>query len=438
MNIDEMQTLPQDIKCEQDVLGSMLTDKNRLVKFIEALDQDDFYRDAHRIIFIAISKLFADGKDVDVTLLINEIGKDNLVRVGGITYITDLITGAIPINPSNYIKILKDKSFRRKAIKQFSYGMQKMYDEESKAFEVANEVTSKLIESEEKRSAVLTDEMLMEKTLTEIEKRYQNGGEIPGMKTGISDLDSFVGGIEKGYLTIIGGRPSMGKTVFVLNLSDGLCRNGYKVFLAELEMKEEDLGMRRLAYSAGIEASKLKYGKLNDKDFIDIVNKSGEIANRNGMFTDCTPKQSLLEIKAKAKAIKQAYGLDVVVIDHLTLMDIPERGTRDLAIGEVTSGLKALAKDLDVSVILLCQLSRAVEQRADKRPMLSDLRESGNIEQDADLVTFMYRDEYYNAETEDKGILECIVAKQRNGKTGTIKLSYSAEYQRVGDLDFRY
>ena len=183
MNIDEMQTLPQDIKCEQDVLGSMLTDKNRLVKFIEALDQDDFYRDAHRIIFIAISKLFADGKDIDITLLVNEIEKDNLVRVGGITYITDLITGAIPINPSNYIKILKDKSFRRKAIKQFSYGMQKMYDEDSKAFEIANDVTNKLIESKEKRSAVLTDDMFMTKTLTEIEKRYQYCGEIPGMNT---------------------------------------------------------------------------------------------------------------------------------------------------------------------------------------------------------------------------------------------------------------
>lgn len=436
MNIDQMQALPSDVKCEQDVLGSMLTNKNNLTKFIEALNGDDFYKEAHKIIFTTVCKLFAEGKEPDITLLVNEIGKDNLPRVGGITYITDLMTGAMPINPSSYIKILKDKSFRRKAIKQFSDGMMKMYDESSKPYEVAEEVTNKLIDSEENKSSVLTDEELMTKTLKEVERRYNNGGEVPGMQTGISDIDNFIGGYAKGELNVIAARPSMGKTVTVLNIADGLARKGNKVLLCELEMTEEALGMRRLSYLSGVQAENMKYGKLETEDFTRMVETTNILSKRNSMFTDCSSNQSLLTIKAKAKAIKQAHGLDVIIVDHLTLIQMPKKQTRNLEIGATTWGLKQLAKDLDVTIILLSQLSRAPELRADKRPMLSDLRESGDIEQDSDTVTFLYRDEYYNAETEDKGIMEFIVGKQRNGRTGTVKLAYSAEYQRIGNLDF--
>ena len=213
-----------------------------------------------------------------------------------------------------------------------------------------------------------------------------------------------------------------------------LGENRYKTLLCELEMTEQSLGMRRLSYNANVEAEKMKFGKLSEKEILKIFEATNILSKGNNMFTDCTPGQSLLSIKSKAKAIKQTQGLDVVIIDHLTLMNIPEKGTRYLAIGEVTKGLKALAKGLDVCVLLLCQLSRAVEQRAEKRPMLSDLRESGNIEQDADLVAFMYRDEYYNKESKDKGILECIIGKQRNGRTGTIKFVYVDKYQKIGDM----
>ena len=270
-----------------------------------------------------------------------------------------------------------------------------------------------------------------------IEKHYQNGGEIPGMKTGFTDFDRATNGLKKGEFFVIGGRPSMGKTLIALNMADGLAKNGYKVSIIELEMTAEALGIRRLAYNSNIASNKLQTGNLTDKEFIKIEETFNYLAKQGNVFTDCSDYQNILTIKAKAKAIKETKGLDVLIIDHLGLMDIKERENRTYAIGEITRQLKLLAKELDINVILLCQLSRAVEMRADKRPMLSDLRESGNIEQDADLVVFAYRDEYYNPQTEDKNIMEWSIAKQRNGKTGTLKFAYLSDLQKIGNLDYR-
>lgn len=434
MNLDYRQTLPNDIRCEQEILGGIFYNNKILAEVVNEVKVEDFYKTSHQIIYSAICKLFADGKDIDITLLINEIGKENLAKVEGITYITELITGGLPIKPKEYIKILKDKSYRRKSIKELSRAIQCMYDENSTPVDAISKMSENLTNNMKNKSSIFSDSDLMVKTLTEIENRYQNGGEIPGMQTGFTTFDKRTGGLQKGELVIIAGRPSMGKTLTALNIMDGLGKSGYTVYLSELEMTEESLGIRRLSYNANIEAEKLRFGKLSDDDFCKITIMSNELAMRNKVFTDCSSDQGLLDIKAKAKAIKQVNGLDVIIIDHLTLMNIPEKGTRDLAIGEVTKGLKGLAKELEVSVILLCQLSRAVEQRADKRPVLSDLRESGNIEQDADLVMFMYRDDYYHPESEDKGIIEWIISKQRNGRTGTLKFAYVDRYQKIGDL----
>ena len=199
-------------------------------------------------------------------------------------------------------------------------------------------------------------------------------------------------------------------------------------------MTEKSIGMRRLSFNADVEVEKMKFGKLDENEIRNILKVSDMLSIRNNMFTDCSPGQSLYSIRAKAKSIKYIEGLDVIIIDHLNLMNIPKRETRDLAIGEVTRGMKSLAKELDVCIILLCQLSRAVEQRNDKRPMLSDLRESGNIEQDADMVMFLYRDEYYNKYTKEPGIMECIIGKHRNGRIGTIKFNYDEKYQKISDL----
>jgi replicative DNA helicase len=226
------------------------------------------------------------------------------------------------------------------------------------------------------------------------------------------------------------------KTLMALNMADGLAKENKKVAIVEMEMTEEQLGVRRLSYMSDIESQKLQTGKLSSGEFEKIAITFSELAQRNNIFTDCSSYQNILTIKAKAKSIKQAYGLDVLIIDHLTLMDIPTTGNRSVDIGEITRQLKLLAKEIDINVILLCQLSRSVELRGDKRPMMSDLRESGNIEQDADLIVFAYRDEYYNKETEDKNIMEWIIAKQRNGKTGTLKFFYSDKMQKIKNLDF--
>ena len=228
----------------------------------------------------------------------------------------------------------------------------------------------------------------------------------------------------------------MGKTLIALHLADGLSDNGYKVGLFEMEMTEEALGMRRIGYSSFIDAYKIQKGKLSDKEWEKISYAYSKLSSRNNIFTDCSPDNSILDIKAKAKLLKQQYGLDVIIIDHLTLLRISNKERRDVAVGDITRQCKLMAKELDINVIVLSQLNRANEMRADKRPMLSDLRESGSIEQDADLVIFAHREEYYNKETEDKNIMEWIIAKQRNGKTGILKFHYNDAYQMISELDY--
>lgn len=436
MNANVTQSMPQSVRCEQEILGGIFNNPKMITEVINDIEIDDFYETSHQIIFSTICKLFIEGKDINITQFAETIGKHNLKSIGGVTYLSELMIGGMPINPKQYISIIKEKSYRRKAIKEFLKGLEELYNDKSEAFDVVGKIMDKLTTASEKKNLILSDSELLETTLEEIKKRVKNGGEVPGMKTGLKAFDRNIGGLQKGELDIIAGRPSMGKTLFALNLADGLGENGYKTLLCELEMTEQSLGMRRLSYNSNVEAEKMKFGKLSEEEIQKIFETSNILSERNNMFTDCTPGQSLLSIKAKAKAIKQIHGLDVIVVDHLTLMNMLERGTRDLAIGEVTKGLKALAKELDVCVVLLCQLSRAVEQRLDKRPRLSDLRESGNIEQDADLVAFMYRDEYYNRESKDRGILECIIGKQRNGRTGTIKFAYIDKYQKIRDMAY--
>lgn len=432
-----MRELPKAIQAEIEVLGAILHNNSNIIECIEKLTEKDFYLKRHKIIFLNMCKLFSNGSDIDLVTLIDSIGKDNLNDVGGITYISDLITGGLNVNLDAYINILKDKSYRREAIKELSNSISDLYDENKNPDHIIGHMQEKIIDNNNSKKAIVKDEELFAKTLNEIEKRFQNGGEIPGMQTGFVDFDKATNGLKKGELFVIGGRPSMGKTLIALNMADGLAKNNHKVGLIEMEMTEESLGIRRLAYNSNIEANKLQLGKLNDDEFLKLSQTYNELAKRGNMVTDCSDYQNILTIKAKAKAMKKANGLDVLIIDHLGLMDIKERENRTYAIGEVTRQLKLLAKELDINIILLCQLSRAVEMRADKRPMLSDLRESGNIEQDADLVMFAYREEYYNQETEDKNIMEWIIAKQRNGRTGTLKFVYIDKLQKIANLDWR-
>lgn len=429
--MNNLSVMPKDLRCEAEILGAIFHNGKIMGEVINELEADDFYSNANKTIYTHMCRLFAEGKDINLTLIVNSIGKDNLKSVGGITYISDIITGGLNINPAHYINIVKEKSYRRKVIKELTKAVEKIYDEKNNPYEITDAMVNILLNKNLGKSKIMRDNELFEATLLEIDRRLKSSGEIPGMKSGLVSFDKNIGGLNKGELNVIAGRPSMGKTLFALNLIDGLGKNGYKTFLCELEMTAESLGMRRLSSNSTVEVEKMKFGMLSDDEILSLFKTCEDMSKRDNLFTDCSPGQSLLNIKAKAKAIKQTHGLDVIVIDHLTLMNIPEKSTRDLAIGEITKGLKFMAKELDVCVIILCQLSRAVEQRMDKRPMLSDLRESGNIEQDADLVAFMYRDEYYNRDSEDRGILECIIGKQRNGRTGTLKFAYEPKFQKV-------
>lgn len=429
--MNNLSVMPKDLRCEGEILGAVFHNGKIMGEVINELEADDFYSNANKTIYTHMCRLFAEGKDINLTLIVNSIGKDNLKSVGGITYITDIITGGLNINPAHYINIVKEKSYRRKVIKELTKAVEKIYDEKNNPYEITDAMVNILLNKNLGKSNIMRDNELFEATLLEIDRRLKSSGEIPGMKSGLVSFDKNIGGLNKGELNVIAGRPSMGKTLFALNLIDGLGKNGYKAFLCELEMTAESLGMRRLSSNSTVEVEKMKFGMLSDDEILSLFKTCEDMSKRDNLFTDCSPGQSLLNIKAKAKAIKQTHGLDVIVIDHLTLMNIPEKSTRDLAIGEITKGLKFMAKELDVCVIILCQLSRAVEQRMDKRPMLSDLRESGNIEQDADMVAFMYRDEYYNRDSEDRGILECIIGKQRNGRTGTLKFAYEPKFQKV-------
>lgn len=429
-----VQALPSNVLCEQELLSGIFYDTSILPEVIDKLHAEDFYMNSHQIIYSAIKKLFLNGQDINLTQLIETMDKDRIKEAGGISYVTELMVNGLKISPLQYVKILKEKSYRRSAIKAMKHAINNLYDEKTHSSDEIEKVMTTLMSRNENRNMVSKDSALLNRTVDEIQERVKWGNIIPGMKSGIESIDKNIGGFVRGELDIISGRPSMGKTMFTLNIGDGLCRNGYKVFMCELEMTEKAIGMRRLSYSAMVEVEKMKFGRLTEEEISRIIAAQSEISERDSMYTDCSPYQDLLSIRIKAKSLKAMYGLDVIIIDHLSLMNIPKGQTRDAAIGEVTRGLKILAKELDVCVILICQLSRAVEQRNDKRPMLSDLRESGNIEQDADMVMFLYRDEYYNKYTKDRGIMECIIGKHRNGRIGTLKFKYDEKYQKISEI----
>lgn len=428
--------LPSNIQAEVNILSTVLVNPKKIVEVVNNLEIKDFYSTAHQELFKAILQLFAENKPIEIISIVETLGKDNLNKIGGVSYISQLMESGIRSTNINYnSKILKGLSRRRELIKLTRDINLKAYDLDEDLEELINEIQNKSI-YEENKSVILNDEQLLSKTISEIEARYRDGGEIPGMKTGFSDFDRATNGLKKGEFTVIAGRPSMGKTLIALHLADGLADNGYKVGLFEMEMTEEALGMRRLSYTALVESYKLQRGNLEDKEWNKVSNAYAKLAARNNLYTDCSADNSILDIKAKAKLLKQQKGVDVIIIDHLTLLKISNRERRDLAIGEITRQCKLMAKELNINVIILSQLNRANEQRADKRPMLSDLRESGTIEQDADLVLFAHREDYYNKETEDKGIMEWIIAKQRNGKTGTLKFHYYDIYQKISNLDY--
>lgn len=435
-----MRSLPQSIEAEQSVIGSMIIDKNSIARVMESLEEEDFYRDGHKAIYKAILEMFRNDMAVDLVTLLEYLKSTNMLeRAGGVTYITEL-SASVPTtaNLSAYIKIVSDKSTLRKLIKASTTIIEESYNKQDKVESVVDIAEKKIFNIAENRTSKdfepLSD--VLERGFLQIEKLFNNKGEITGVGSGFTDLDSMTSGFQSGDMILIAARPSMGKTTFALNIAEHAALREHKsVVIFSLEMSKEQLAYKLLCSEANVDMLKLRTGALEDSDWENIARATGPLSKAK-VYIDDTAGVTVMEMRSKCRRLKLEYGIDLIVIDYLQLMS-GGSGTdnRQQEVSEISRSIKALAKEMECPVIALSQLSRAPEQRADHRPMLSDLRESGSIEQDADLVMFLYRDEYYNKETEDKNIGECIIAKQRNGPVGTVKMAWLGQYSKFGNLD---
>jgi replicative DNA helicase len=435
-----MRSLPQSIEAEQSVLGSMIIDKNAIAKVLESLEEEDFYRDGHKIIYRSILDMFRSDIAIDLLTLLEYLkSTDMLERAGGVTYITEL-SASVPTtaNLSAYIKIVSDKSTLRKLIKSSTTIIEESYNNQSNVEDVVDSAEKKIFNIAEKRTSKdfepLSD--VLERGFAQIEKLFNEKGTVTGVASGFTDLDAKTSGFQSGDMVLIAARPSMGKTTFALNIVEyAALKENKSVVVFSLEMSKEQLAYKLLCSEANVDMLKLRTGALEDKDWENIAMAAGPLSKAK-IYIDDTAGVTVMEMRSKCRRLKIEYGIDLIVIDYLQLMS-GGTGTdnRQQEVSEISRSIKALAKEMECPVIALSQLSRAPEQRADHRPMLSDLRESGSIEQDADVVMFLYRDEYYNKETEDKNIGECIMAKQRNGPVGTVKLAWLGQFSKFGNLD---
>lgn len=430
--------MPNNQEAEQSVIGSMILDKNAIATVLEKLHADDFHRDGHKIIFQAILDLFTKDTPIDLVTLADHLKSiDKLEYVGGISYLTE-IASSVPttLNLVSYINIVSDKSMLRKLIRASTEIMDDSYTKQDEVNVVVEEAEKRIFNIAEKRNsggfeAIST---ILERGFVEIERVYNNKGTTTGVSTPFPELDRMTSGFQKGDMVLIAARPSMGKTTFALNLAEhAALREGKSIAIFSLEMGMDQLAYKFLCSEANVELTKLRNGDLDDRDWENIARASGPLSQAK-IYIDDTAGISVTEMRSKCRRLKLEHGIDLILIDYLQLMS-GKGESRQQEVSEISRSIKALAKEMQCPVIALSQLSRAPEQRADHRPMLSDLRESGSIEQDADLVMFLYRDEYYNQDTEDKNIAECIIAKQRNGPVGTIKMAWLGQYSKFARLD---
>jgi replicative DNA helicase len=434
-----LRSLPYNLEAEQSVIGSMLIDKTAIARAVEVLKGDDFYRDSHKVIFNAIFELYQKDTPIDmITLLEHLRSAEKLEASGGVTYISE-ISNSIPstANLSSYIKIVEDKSILRRLIRASTEIMENCYNKQDDVEAVMDLAEQKVFNIAERKNSSDFEAMntVLERGFLEIERIFNNKGETTGVSSGFPELDAMTSGFQSGDMILIAARPSMGKTTFALNLVENAAlRGGKNVAVFSLEMSKEQLAYKLLCSQANVDMTKLRNGNLEDKDWENIAKASGPLAAAK-IFIDDTAGTSIMDMRSKCRKLKMEHGIDMVVIDYLQLMSGSNPENRQQEVSEISRSIKALAKEMKCPVIALSQLSRGPEQRADHRPMLSDLRESGSIEQDADIVMFLYRDEYYNKETEDKNVAECIISKQRNGPVGTVKLAWIGQFSKFARLD---
>ncbi|HEY5562221.1 MAG TPA: replicative DNA helicase [Clostridiaceae bacterium] len=430
---------PHNIEAEQSVIGAMLLDKNSIAQALDVLKSEDFYRDSHKILFDVIYELYQQDIPVDMVNMIERLrSAEKLDKVGGITYVSEICSSVLStVNMMSYVKIVEDKSTLRKLIKASTEIMEDSYNKQNDVPAVMDGAEKRIFDISEKKTSSDFEPMnvVLEKGFLEIEKIYKNKGQLTGISSGFPELDKKTAGFQKGDMILIAARPSMGKTTFALNLAQyAALRGGKSIVIFSLEMSKAQLAYKLLCAEANVDMTKLRNGDLEDRDWDNIARAIGPLAGAK-IFIDDSAGVSVLEMRSKCRRLKIEHGIDMIVIDYLQLMSGSNSENRQQEVSEISRSIKSLAKEMQCPVIALSQLSRAPEQRVDHRPMLSDLRESGSIEQDADLVMFLYRDEYYNEDTEDKNIAECIIAKQRNGPTGNIKLAWLGQYSKFGRLD---
>ena len=431
---------PHSLEAEQSVLGAMLLDKDAIAKAIDILVVDDFYREAHRIIFDAVVTLYNRAEPVDLIMVTELLRQKNaLESVGGASYISSL-ANMVPTaaNAEYYASIVKDKSIYR-ALVNAGNQISSMGFESGQDVEQTMDRAQQLIFNISQKGRIKTiDDMntVLMRTFDRIERLYETMGAVTGVPTGFTEMDRMLSGLQPSELIIIAARPSMGKTALALNIATHVALNDKKpVLIFSLEMSQDLLAQRMLCAQASVNAQELRRGNLTDSDWPKLSQAIGRLSEAP-IFIDDTPTISALEIRSRARKLKIEKGLGLIVIDYLQLIQGKGRTeSRQQEIAEITRSLKSLARELEVPVLSLAQLSRAVEATADKKPMLSHLKESGEIEQSADVVAFIYRDEYYNVDTENKNIAEIIIAKQRNGPTGSFQLYWQKEYTRFRNLE---
>ena len=430
---------PHNDDAEKSVLGAILLDKDALYEVLEILRPEDFYSEMHREIYSAVIELYRKGRPVDILTLSEELKKrKTLEMVGGRAYIAMLST-FVPStsNAGEYAKIISEKAVLRKLIQTASDIIDKGYQEKTDSAEVleyAERGIFEISQSRQKKDYAPIKDILWS-NIAKIDEMSKLDGNITGLTTGFIDLDAKTSGLQKSDLIVLAARPSMRKTAFALNIAQQAAIKGKaKVLIFSLEMSQEQLGQRMLSMESKIEMQKLKTGCLERKDW-DQIHIALDTLSKASIYIDDTPGITAMEMKNKCRRLKAEKGLDLIVIDYLQLMTYEGRAeSRQQEITALSRFLKQLAREMDCPVLVLSQLSRAPEQRTDHRPILSDLRESGAIEQDADVVMFLYRDEYYNPETTDKpNICEVIIAKHRSGPTGSIELTWLGKYTRLVD-----
>lgn len=437
---------PQNTDAEASLLGALLIDGDAMVKIADSIAGDDFFDPKHKHIYEAAKMLYESRSPLDVLTLSNQLKSNGLLdMVGGASYLTEL-TNYVPTasHVEQYADIVAQKALRRRLIKASQDMTEYGYDESRSIKELVEDAEMRLFEvsSQHVKQSIVSLETILTDSFDRLDDLHKDKAKLRGVPTGYRDLDAMLAGLQRSDLFILAARPSMGKTAFVMNLAHNIAIGSKEpVLIFSLEMSKEQLVDRLLAMESGVDAWALRTGNLNDDDFEKIGNAMGTLSEAK-MYIDDSPGVTVSDMRTKARREAHQHGLGLIIIDYLQLMSGGSKfggsDNRVQEISEISRGLKGLARELNVPVIALSQLSRSVESRSPQIPQLSDLRESGSIEQDADVVAFIYREDYYNPETENKNIMKILIKKHRNGPVGDVDLYFDREKQRIRSLDTKH